>query len=266
MRAFLSCLTLAAALLALGLRPAHADPDEPIGCKIGIVKAGKLSKMVCRGGFSLPSTPATTTGGAVTFRDLGGGSMTYPLPAAGWKGLGNPPGASGFKFHDLNCPAVLVKTNVVKAVCKDPNTLPLPLGTDLFVTLALPASTPTKRYCAQFGGIQMKNSPTIFKAKEAGPPASCDPPPPPTTSAPPHQHQPAARLQLLRVHAALTHERRRKRILRHRQGRRRRPHCSTSPAAGSTREVDPAHNPACWSPTSASRASTSRRAYPTRVP
>ena len=48
---------------------------------------------------------------------------SYALPAAGWKGLGNPAGGKGYKYKGAGsptdpCKVVVVKGAVVKAVCK----------------------------------------------------------------------------------------------------------------------------------------------------
>ena len=162
--------------LAFGASTAHADPDELMACKIMIVKAGTLQKVVCKGTFALPTAPNApdAVGASVTFEEDGGGSVSVPLPAGSWQGLGSPAGSKGYKYHDpATCPVVLVKTTVVKAVCKVPGTLPIPLVGDALARIQMPEASPGKRYCARFGGEIIKNDESIFKAKLSSAPADC---------------------------------------------------------------------------------------------
>ena len=56
-------------------------------------------------------------------RTPGAGSTTFTLNAAGWKGLGKPAGSKGYKYKGKSdpggaCGSVLIKSTVIKAVCK----------------------------------------------------------------------------------------------------------------------------------------------------
>jgi hypothetical protein len=102
--------------------------------------------------------------------------VDFTLPAGGWKGLGNA-GSKGFKYKGAGsptdpCRVVLVKEKVVKAVCKGPDvTLPTPFQGQ--VGIALTVGTDSKRYCALFGGDEVKNDGTLLKRKDAAAPAFC---------------------------------------------------------------------------------------------
>jgi hypothetical protein len=164
------------AVLAIGSSPARAA-DQMIPGNICIIKTGKLAKFVSTGSFTLPDDP-TTGGATMRIKDTGGASPTntYALPAANWKGLGNPAGSKGFKYKGTKTPGdpclvVMLKTNLVKAVCK---------GSD--VTTATPAFTGNAairiasgpdNVCAEFGGQTVKNSAGNFKRKQAPAPATC---------------------------------------------------------------------------------------------
>ena len=179
--------TLIALAIAVGVLgalsvSAHAT-DELIPGKILIVKPGTLAKVVAKGTFTLPSggDNPTVAGGSLEIRDLGdiSNADTYSLPSGGWKGLGNPPGSKGYKYKGAGsvtdpCKVVLIKTNIVKAVCKGAG-----------VTLTTPVSSPPQRvavnlssgtgasYCAGFGGTEVKNTATILKRKDALAPGDC---------------------------------------------------------------------------------------------
>jgi hypothetical protein len=192
---------LASALLAaLVAAPALAadEPDELMPGRTAIVKPGVLAKVVAKpptgATFDLPNTGVggndpTLEGGSLNLFDMAGpDNDTYPLPAGGWKALGNPPGSTGFKFRGSGspgdpCRVVLVKTKVVKAVCRGAAVTLTPtfLG-DLGVVLSI--GTDTKRYCAQFGGTIRRNEVGRFIATRSSAPAVCpgDGPAPSTTS------------------------------------------------------------------------------------
>jgi hypothetical protein len=108
----------------------------------------------------------------------GAGSDTFTLPAAGWKGLGNPAGSKGYRYKGAGspgdaCRVVLVKSKVVKGVCKGTDvTLTPPVAGEVAVVLSLGA-TSAERYCAQFGGTTLKNDTSLVKRKDAAEPAAC---------------------------------------------------------------------------------------------
>jgi hypothetical protein len=161
---------------------ANDEPDALIPGKKVIVKPGKIAKVLSKGTFTFPS-PAndpTVEGGTLRIFDTifaGAGDNTYALPASGWSGLGNPPGAKGFKYKGAGsgsdpCKVVLVKDTTIKAVCKGSGvTLTTPFSGDVGVILTL--GTDSKRYCATFGGTELKNDVKITKRKDALPAGTC---------------------------------------------------------------------------------------------
>lgn len=179
------CGSLAVAAAAPGLAL-----DIAIPAKVGVVKPGKMAKVVSKPAtsFALPapgSADDPTLGGAdlVFFdTDLGGaGSATFALGASGWSGLGNPAGSKGYKYKGAAevpagaCSVVLIKSTVIKAVCKGTAvTLAPPFDGTLGVNLGLPAGTATaRRYCAELGGTEAKNDATQLKRKDAPAPVAC---------------------------------------------------------------------------------------------
>lgn len=174
---------------SLAVAPALAL-DVPIPAKVGVVKPGKMAKLVSKPAtsFALPapgSAEDPTLGGAeLTVFDteiLGAGRVTLTLGAAGWTGLGNPAGSKGYKYKGGNdlptgaCSIVLVKSTVIKAVCKGTAVaLTPPFDGMLGIHLGLPAGTaPARRYCAQLGGTEAKNDVTQLKRKDAPAPGGC---------------------------------------------------------------------------------------------
>lgn len=176
-----------AALVALCGAPALAndEADELMPGKIIIVKPGKLAKFIAKpaGSFDLPNTAndPSSEGASLRIRDLGGSDDdTYNLPASGWKGLGTPPGAKGYKYKGAGtlgdpCKVVLVKANIVKAVCKGAGMTLTPPFTGA-AAIRLDVGTDTKSYCAQFGGTDVKNTVDLLKRKTANAPGACSSP------------------------------------------------------------------------------------------
>jgi hypothetical protein len=175
-----------AALVAMFATPALAA-DQLVPGKIMIVKPGTLAKVISKGSFTLPAgaDDPTTAGGSLLIKDLGAptNANTYALPAAGWKGLGNPAGSKGFKYKGAGsvsdpCKVVLIKANIVKAVCKGAGvTLTTPVTAppaDVAVNLSTGTGT---SFCAEFGGTEVKNTATILKRKDATAlPSACSSP------------------------------------------------------------------------------------------
>ena len=173
---------------ALGVYGAALAVDQPIPAKVGLIKPAKLAKFVSKGdGFPLPVGPGqdpTINGAEINIFDTifgVGGSFTHSLDKTGWVGLGNPPGAKGFKYKgskaspvDSTCTIVLIKSKVIKAVCKGGGvTLTTPFGGDVGIILGIPAGSAALRYCADLGGTEKKNNNTGLKRKDALAPASC---------------------------------------------------------------------------------------------
>ena len=197
----LVCLT--AAFIALAGAPAARatdEADESMPGKVTVIKPGKLAKFVAKpasgDAFELPgaANDPTVEGGSLRIFDTAttAGDNQYPLPVQpapyGWKGLGNPAGSKGYKYKGAGTPSdpcrvVLIKTTVVKGVCRgDSVTLAPPFDGE--VGIILTAGTGSKRYCATFGGAEVKNAPELAKRKDALA-AACPtpvPPPPPLGS------------------------------------------------------------------------------------
>jgi hypothetical protein len=178
---------IVAAAVALGCGIAHAA-DTTVPVKVGIVKPAKLAKFVSKP----PSPPPipmpgsgddpTGAGGSLRYFDTasgGAGSDLYSLPAAGWKGLGNPVGSKGYKYKGAGagadpCRVVLIKEKVIKAVCKTTIGLVPPFVGNAGIILAVG----TQRYCGLLpSATAIKNEEGLFKAKDAPPPGSCPTPP-----------------------------------------------------------------------------------------
>ena len=175
-----------AALVAMFATPALAA-DQLVPGKIIIVKPGTLAKVIAKGTFVLPAgaDDPTTAGGSLLIRDLGDpmNANTYTLPSTGWKGLGNPAGSKGFKYKGAGsltdpCKVVLIKTKIVKAVCKGAGvTLTTPVTVQPAVVAVNLSSGPGTSYCAEFGGTEIKNISSIMKRKDAlTPPSACSSP------------------------------------------------------------------------------------------
>jgi hypothetical protein len=76
---------------------------------------------------------------------------------------------------------VLIKAKVVKGVCRGASvTLAPPFDGE--VGIILTAGTDSKRYCASFGGAEVKNAPELAKRKDATAAACATPVPPPPPS------------------------------------------------------------------------------------
>ncbi len=134
-------------------------------------KPGKMLKLVANGAFTLPS-PATDDpskdGGSLTVTGTTG-AFTQALPAAGWTKLGpNKDGSKGFRFAGAGCPLVVVRANVIKAICK-PNTGTLKLPEEGPVQVVLRVGGGTARYCAACGGTPKGNPSLVFKRKTCAP-------------------------------------------------------------------------------------------------
>jgi hypothetical protein len=175
---------------------AAAALDVPIPAKISLVKPAQLAKFVSKSssGFALPAPQSAedpTVGGAELHlfdtESPGAGSATFVLGAAGWTGLGNPPGSKGYKYKGKNdtpvgpCSTVLLKGSVIKAVCKGAAvTLTPPFAATEGIILGLPAGTAaSRRYCAELEGDEKHNDSSSMKRTDAPPPAVCPAPPGP---------------------------------------------------------------------------------------
>ena len=174
-----------AALVAMFATPALAA-DQLVPGKIMIVKPGTLAKVLAKGTFVLPAgaDDPTTAGGSLLIRDLGDpmNANTYSLPSGNWKGLGNPAGDKGYKYKGAGtptdpCKVVLIKTNIVKAVCKGTGvTIDTPVAAPPAEVAVNLSSGPGTSYCAEFGGTEVRNTVNVFKRKGAPAPSACSSP------------------------------------------------------------------------------------------
>lgn len=180
-------IVLAGAGLAIAIAVGAADAaDNLLPGKIVVLKPGALAKGIFKptvGTFPLDGDPTSgfPSGGFARLEVFdttapGAGAVSYELPLAGWKGLGNPAGSKGFKYKgagttDDPCKVVLIKESIVKFVCKgDGVTLAPPAAGSIAGILT---TEPGSRYCGSFGGTEVKNTPDISKRKEAAAPGSC---------------------------------------------------------------------------------------------
>ncbi len=127
----------------------------------------------------------TAVGGSLTLYNPGTTeSDTYSLPAAGWKGLGKPPGAKGYKYLDKTlangpCKKVILKPGkLLKAVCKG-DQIGFSLDEPGQGSLAIEATIGGAKQCAVYGGVVKKDTQAsdgkvgVFKAKDAPAALSC---------------------------------------------------------------------------------------------
>ncbi len=165
-----------------------APMPELLPGKVVVIKNATLAKFVARPAtgqtFDLPNNTVNplTTGGTLRFRDMGGtgGDVTFSLPAGPkWSVVGR----TGFKYRGLGqagdpCKVVLIKTRVIKGVCKgtDVTLDPTNFSGDVAVKLTT-GSGPTKRWCAQYGGDDVSSA-TTLRRKNAAAPAEVDCPSP----------------------------------------------------------------------------------------
>jgi hypothetical protein len=164
---------------AMVIPPPVTDLDLRLYCpvrvalpvKVTLIKPGTLFKFVAKGDFELP--PLTdnpiSEGGSLTFTGTTGG-QTYTLPQACWRPIG-PNGSKGYKCNDTICRSVVVKRNLLKAVCKlDTGNFSLPETGPVDIVLTIGDDS---RYCAQCGGQTLGNPDVIFKRKDCPVAPSC---------------------------------------------------------------------------------------------
>lgn len=193
---------LVATLAAIAYAGAGNAADVPVPGKVAVVKPALLAKVVAKSiapaTFPLPVSGSaddpTLSGATLAVFDtlgVGAGTVAFTLDASGWQALGNPPGSKGYKYKGSadaldpdpsgTCRIVLIKANVLKAVCKGAAvTLAPPFTGNAAAVLDAGAL----RYCASFGGTTKKNAPGLFKRKDAPPPGSCPLPPSMATPTP----------------------------------------------------------------------------------
>src|SRR6185503_8873923 len=89
------------------------------------LSSAKMTAKPIVGTFDLPAGDPRVDGATLQISDTGGGSppMFASLPAAGWKGLGSPPGSGGYSYRGSGtapdpCTSVIVKPAGIKFQCQ----------------------------------------------------------------------------------------------------------------------------------------------------
>jgi hypothetical protein len=183
--------------LVLALAAGAADAaDVMVPGKVATVKPGRLFRFLARARtahgaapFPLPAANPTVEGATLRVYDTGGaaGFIDFQLPAAKWTGLGNPAGSRGWRYRGDGtpadpCTAVVVTTRQVRALCRGTGiTFTPPFQANLGIALYVGASGAT-RYCADFGGTPVKNTPVEFLRRQAPEPLACACPSGPPTA------------------------------------------------------------------------------------
>jgi hypothetical protein len=167
-----------------GVGLAQDDPDELVPCRIVVVKPNRLAKAVCKPApdttFVLPTF--VPIDGSFRIRDLSSVVQDdFPLTLGTWIGLGNPAGSKGYKYKGSRqpgdpCSVALIKPTVLKAVCRgDDVSIAVPFGGEAAVVFKPEYLDGAKRYCARFGGTEVKNDSAVLKRKNAAAPSVCSP-------------------------------------------------------------------------------------------
>lgn len=114
------------AALLLSFSAAYAA-TVPVSTKKVLDISGRAFKFLTKGNVTpvpQPSIPPTAVDGLLRVcTDADPVGIYTPLPAANWKGLGNPPGTKGYKYKDPNgttfggCKVMVIKGAVFKANC-----------------------------------------------------------------------------------------------------------------------------------------------------
>lgn len=185
MRRLLAVIIMVA-VAALWVAPATTQATDQLAPgKIFLMKPGKLAKVILKpippAVFLLPAIPNNPI-----IKPWGIWWRWFffwihiTFPPVQWKGLGNPAGSKGYKYKGAGtmsdpCKVVLIKPKIIKAVCKGdvlnpdpphPTSVPIQIGaTDL-----------SDRYCAEFGGTDVKNDSSGLKRKDAPAPIICQSP------------------------------------------------------------------------------------------
>jgi hypothetical protein len=165
---------VAVTLASLAPVGAHDEPNTSMAGRLTVIKKGILAKFIGKPPtgqfFDLPdpSNDPIVEGAVLHMLDLGNPTanelfLSLPPQAAplGWRGLGTPAGSTGYKYKGAGtpedpCKVVLVKTRIVKAVCKGAAiTLDPPFAGELGIVLTVGVNT--KNYCTVFGGTTSKN-------------------------------------------------------------------------------------------------------------
>jgi hypothetical protein len=170
-------------------------PGQPVaGRKLQVLdKASDASKRKVSAqakdpGIVAPAPNGTTdprVNGAVVelLNPSTGEHVSISLPAANWKGLGNPAGASGYSYKDIAplegpCTSASLKNGQWKVSCAG-SQISFTLNESSQGSLSAQLRIGSQKYCTLFGGTIVKDAPTVgaslgaFLAKNAPAPAIC---------------------------------------------------------------------------------------------
>jgi hypothetical protein len=176
-----------AMLMTVSGSMADTEPDELMPGNVAAVEPATFAKFVAKpvkpALFDLPdpSNDPVIDGATLRFFDTvlrPDADFTFTLPTGdGWKLLGSPDNVKGYKYSGAGvpgdpCKIVLIKANVVKALCIGSDVgFPLPFEGNLGVILTV--GTGPKTYCAEFGGTSKGDETEVFKRIAAPAPDGC---------------------------------------------------------------------------------------------
>jgi cysteine-rich repeat protein len=151
--------------------------DHLIPVKVFLYKPGKKIKVISKGTFTLPdpNSDPTEEGGELTFStEADPNGATFALDSGAWSTVGSPAAPKGFKAKTTECKRVLIKGNIIKAICSAPDlgTLPIDPNNPFSAVLRVGTNGGT-RYCAECGGEVKGNPSKLAKRKNCSEPASC---------------------------------------------------------------------------------------------
>ena len=190
---------LAAVLLAASLATPACAFDELIPGKLFMVKrssSGTMVKLLAKPAksgplFELPAIDPPGVTSTLEIVDTAGdaGDDTYALNAGQWKGLGTPAGSKGWKYTGAGtaadpCKLVLIKEKVLKVLCKDAASAgAITISPPFAGSAGAILSVGSDRYCAEWGGTEVKNDGMQVKRKDAPAPGACPMGPTPAETA-----------------------------------------------------------------------------------
>jgi len=145
--------------------------------RLAVIKPGGLARIVAKpvsgDTFALPAADPMTTGGNIRLFDTASaaGDVSHALPTTGWRAT-RPPGPNGYYYRGAGtesdpCRLVLVTRNGIRAVCRLALTPPFAGDVGVILTVG------TDRYCARFGGDDLRNNATITRRRRAPAPGAC---------------------------------------------------------------------------------------------
>ena len=112
--------------------------------------------------------------------DLGGraGDDTYLLEEGEWRALGNPPGSKGYRYRGFGndedpCRTVVLTPRGIRATCGDRGEGAITLDPPFDGAAAVVLTVGDDRYCAEFGGTDLRNDETLLKRSRAPVPGGC---------------------------------------------------------------------------------------------